>query len=188
MTCCTHVHRISRQLKISRRCIRQTIRKFDKYRTVATRPGAGYPKKTTNRQTRLIKLEQIRDETNSLTDLARYANTNMSLSISMLTINRIRRQYSMTSYIAPRKPRITPKQQRARIDWCSEHLSRFVQDLSKVIFNDESNYEVLNRKNGVYFRRFHTDRTRFERSQKRTHLGEGLCMCTTRRCALEAQK
>ena len=72
-------HKISRQLKISRRCIRQTIRKFDKYGTVATRPGAGRPKKTTNRQTRLIKLEQIRDETNSLTDLVRYANTNMSV-------------------------------------------------------------------------------------------------------------
>ena len=43
-------------------------------------------KKTTNRQTRLIKLEQIRDKTNSLTDLVRYVNTNMSLSISTSTI------------------------------------------------------------------------------------------------------
>ena len=64
-------HKISRPLKISRRCRRQTIRKFDKYGTVAIRPGAGRPKKTTNRQTRLSKLEQIRDETNSLTDLVR---------------------------------------------------------------------------------------------------------------------
>ena len=103
-------HKISRQLKISRRCRRQTIRKFDKYGTVATRPGTGRPKKTTSRQTRLIKLEQIRDETNSLTDLVRYANTNMSLSISTSTISRILRQYNMTSYIASRKSSITPKQ------------------------------------------------------------------------------
>ena len=103
-------HKISQQLKISRCCIRQTIRKFNKYGTVATRPGAGRPKKTTNRQTRLIKLEQIRDETNSLTDLVRYANTNISLSISTSTISRILRQYNITSYIASRKPRITPKQ------------------------------------------------------------------------------
>ena len=51
---------------------------------MATRPGGGRPKKTTNRQTRLIKFEQIRDETNSLTDLVRYANMNMSLSIKYL--------------------------------------------------------------------------------------------------------
>ena len=113
-------HKISRQLKISRRCIRQMIRKFDKYATVATRPGAGRPKKTTNRQTRLIKFEQIREETHSLTDLVRCANTNMSLSIGISTISRILRQYNMTSYIAPRKPRITLKQRRARIDWSNE--------------------------------------------------------------------
>ena len=190
--CCAHAHKISRRLKISRCCIRQTIRKFDRYGTVATRPGAGRPKKTANRQTWLIKLEQIRDETNSLIDLVRYANTNMSLSISTLTTGHILRQYNMTfdrygtvatrpgagrpkktanrqtwlikleqirdetnslidlvryantnmslsistlttghilrqynmtSYIASRKPRITPKQRRARIDWCNEHLS-----------------------------------------------------------------
>ena len=111
---------------------------------MATRPGASCSNKTTNRQTWLIKLEQIRDETNSLTDLVRYANTNMSLSISTSTISRILRQYNMTSYIAPRKLRITPKQRRARIDWCNEHLSWSIPDWSKVIFSDESNYEVLN--------------------------------------------
>ena len=64
-------HKICRQLKISRCCRRQTICKFDRYGTVATRSATGRQKKTTIRQVRLIKLEQIRDEANSLTDLAR---------------------------------------------------------------------------------------------------------------------
>ena len=98
----------------------------------------------------------------------------MSLSISTSTTSRILQQYNMTSYIAPRKPRITPKQRRGRIDWCNEHLSWSVQDWSNVIVNGESNYEVLNRKNRIDFRRFCTDRTRFERSQKRTHQGGSL--------------
>ena len=62
-------HKIGRQLKISPRCEHQTIRKFDRCGTVATRSGVRRPKKTTIRGTRLIKLEQIGDETNSLTDL-----------------------------------------------------------------------------------------------------------------------
>ena len=33
-------HKTCRQLKISRRCGRQTTRKFDRYETVTTRPGA----------------------------------------------------------------------------------------------------------------------------------------------------
>ena len=101
-------HKISRQLKISRRCIHQTIRKFDKYGIVVTRPDAERLKKTTNWQTRLIKLEQICDETNSLADLVRYANANMSLSISTSTISGIPRQFNMASYIVPKKSIITP--------------------------------------------------------------------------------
>ena len=45
---------------------------------------------------------------------------------------------------------------------------------------------MLNRSKRIYFRRFRTDRTHFERSQKRTHPGEGFYMSTTHRCALEA--
>ena len=74
----------------------------------------------------------------------------------------------MLSSRAPRKPRIIPKQQRARVAWCNEHFSCSGQDWSKAIFSDQSNYEMLNRGNRIYFRCFRTDRTRFERSQKRT--------------------
>ena len=43
-------HEISRQLKISRRCIRQTIRKFDRFHNLATKPGARIPQKVTDRE------------------------------------------------------------------------------------------------------------------------------------------
>ncbi|CAF4713909.1 unnamed protein product [Rotaria sp. Silwood2] len=81
-------HEISRQLHISRQCIRQTIRKFDQLHTVATKPGGGRPKKVTDRQKRAIKLEQLRDDTLSLADLVRYAYINLNLTITRQT-NRI---------------------------------------------------------------------------------------------------
>ena len=168
------IHGISRQLKISRRCIRQTIRKFDQLNTVATKPGGGRPKKITDREKRLIKLQQIRDDTLSLADLVQYARTKLNLSISSSTISRILREYNMVSFIAPRKPQITPKQRRRRVECCYAHLNWSVEDWSRVIFSDESNCEVLNRKNRIYIRRFRHDRTRFERSQKRVHHGGGI--------------
>ena len=88
-------------------------------------------------------------------------------------VSHILRQYNVISYIAPRKPRITPKQRQVRIDWCNEHLSWSVRDWSMLIFSDESNYQVLNRRNQIYFRRFRIDRARSEPSQKRTHGGGG---------------
>ena len=80
----------------------------------------------------------------------------------------------MISYIAPRKPRITPTQRRDRLQWCYEHLNWSMEEWSNVIFSDESNYEILNRKNRIYIFRFQNDRTRFQRSQKRVHKGGGI--------------
>ena len=61
--CETLIHQISSQLNISCKCIRQTIYKFDKFRIVATKLGAGRTSKVTERQKRLIKLQQVRDDT-----------------------------------------------------------------------------------------------------------------------------
>ena len=191
------MHEISRRLKISRNCILQTIRKFDQLHIVTTKPGAGRPQKVTRREKRLIKLQQLRDDTFSLPDLVRYARTNLNLSISTSTISRILRDYDMISYIAPRKPRITPTQRRDRLQWCYEYLNWSMEEWSNVIFSDESNYEILNRKNRVSIRRFRNDRTRFQRSQKRVHKGGGIHLyatytrvsnehiCLTKRCLLE---
>ena len=98
-------HEILRRLKISRRCIRQTLRNFGKFHTVATKSER--PPKVTDHEKRLIKLRQRRDDTASVADLVRYVNTNLNLSIGRSTINRILQDYNMVSYITPRKPRIT---------------------------------------------------------------------------------
>ena len=169
--CDTETHEIFRRLKTSRRCIRQTFGKFDKFHTVATKPGAGCPPKVTNREKNLIKLQQLRDDTGSLADLVRYVNTNLNLSIGRSTISRILQDYSTISYIAARKPRITPTQRRNRLTCCYDHLNWSINDSSNVIFSGESNFEVLNR---IYIHRFRNNRTRFERSQKRVHKGGGI--------------
>ena len=109
-----------------------------------------------------------------MSDLVRYAHTELNLAISRPTISRILQHYNMISYTLPRKPRITPSQKPNRLQRCYEHLDWLVKDWSDIIFSDESNYEVLNRKNQIYIRRFRNDRTRFERSQKRVHKGGGI--------------
>ena len=145
------------RLCISRCCILQTIRKHHEFHTVATKPGAGCPPKVTDRQKRLIKLQQLRDDTLSLNDLVQYAYTELNLTVHRQTVSCILRGYDMVSYIAPKKPQITPTQRRVRLQWCYKHLSWSEKDWSNVIFSDESNYEILNRKNRIYIRRFRND-------------------------------
>ena len=172
--CKTLIHQISSRLNISCKCIRQTIYIFDKFHTVATKPGDGRTPKVTECQKRLIKLQQVQNDTLSLTDLVRFARTDLNLTITRQTVHRILRNFDMVSYIAPRKPRITSAQRYTRVAWCYEHLSWSVNDWLNVVFMDESNYEILNRKNRIYIRRFRHDSTRFERSQQCVHRGGGI--------------
>ena len=111
-------HEISRKLNISRNCIHQTIDKFNKLHTVATKPGAGRRSKLTDRQKRAIKLQQVRDDTLSLNDLIRYVQTSFNITVSRRTVSRILNEFDMFSYIAPKKPRINYRQWYARLQWC----------------------------------------------------------------------
>ena len=121
-------HQISSQLNISCKCIGQTIYKFDQFHTVGTKPCAGRTPKVTERQKRLIKLQQAQDDTLSLTDFFRFARTDLNLTITRQTVSRILRDFDMVSYIAPRKPRITPAQRCIRVACSYEHLSWSVND------------------------------------------------------------
>ncbi|CAM4917149.1 unnamed protein product [Rotaria socialis] len=167
-------HEISRKLNISRNCIYQTINKFNKLHTIATKPRAGRRSKLTDRQKRAIKLQQVRDDTLSLNDLIRYVQTSFNITVSRRTVSRILNEFDMFSYVAPKKPRINHRQRYSRLQWCYQHSSWGENDWSKVIFTDESNLEILNRKNRIYIRRFRNGLKRFERSQPRVHKGGGV--------------
>ena len=49
--------------------------------------------KVTERQKRLIKFQQVRHDTLSLTDLVRFARTDLNLTISRQTVSRILRAF-----------------------------------------------------------------------------------------------
>ena len=171
--CCAHARKISRQLKISRPLYASG--RF--VNSINIGPWRREQMLDSWEKQRIDKhdssnLKQICDETNSLTDLVRYTNTNMSLSISTSTISRILQQYNMASYIVPRKPRITPKQRRGRNRLVLTNICLGPFKLGLRWYSAmRAIMKVLIRKNRIYFRRFRTDRTRFERSQKRTHRG-----------------
>ena len=90
--CKTLIHQISRQLNICK-CIRQSIGKFDKFHSIATKPGAGRTPKLTERQKRLIKLQQVQDDTLSSIHLVHFARSDLNLTISRQTVNRILRNF-----------------------------------------------------------------------------------------------
>ncbi|CAM4966679.1 unnamed protein product [Rotaria socialis] len=120
-------HEISKKLNVSRHGVRQTIRKFNRLHTTSTKPGAGRHSKVTRRQKRASKLQQLRDDTLSLNDLVRYAQTSLNLNISRQTVSRALHEFGLVSYVAPRKPKITHQQRCYRLFWSWDLVFYYVQ-------------------------------------------------------------
>ncbi|CAF3339690.1 unnamed protein product [Rotaria socialis] len=120
-------HEISKKLNVSRHCVRQTIRKFNRLYTTSTKPGAGRHSKVTRRQKRASKLQQLRDDTLSLNDLVRYVQTSLNLNISRQTVSRVLHEFGLVSYVSPRKPKITHQQRCYRLFWSWDLVFYYVQ-------------------------------------------------------------
>ena len=103
---------IAHRCNVSRICVIHTIRKYNEEHTVSTKIGADRPSKLTDRQKRAIELEQLRDDTLSLNDLIRYTQAYLGVKIGRSTVSPILNDFDMISYVASKKPKITPIQRK----------------------------------------------------------------------------
>ena len=79
----------------------------------------------------------------------------------------------MYSYVAPRKPLLSIKNKLNRRRWCKERLHWGVEEQSRVIFLDESNFEVINRKTKLKVKRFQNEKFHEKFVQPRVQGGGG---------------
>ncbi len=87
-------------------------------------------------------------------DLARDFNSyQKNISVGKDTVGRILKRKGLGSYIAVRKPLLTIKDRIKRLNWCRQRQYWTVDKWSTVLFSDESNFEVFNRKGKVWVKR-----------------------------------
>jgi hypothetical protein len=116
----------------------------------------GRPEKLTNRdknyihrQVRINPRLSLRELTNS-----KFKNINVSKD----TVRSILTKKGIGSYKAQRKPMLTIKDRVKRWKWCRQRLHWQIEDWAKVIFSDESNFTVCNRKSQVIVKRLSTEK------------------------------
>ena len=89
----------------------------------------------------------------SCLDISRTCSESNSVAMSRQTISRILIKNELFSYTSLRKPLLRPLDRIKRKRWCKARLHWTDRDWAKVIFSDESNFEVFNRKSRVLVRR-----------------------------------
>ena len=141
---------------------------------VTPNPPPGRPRKTSPKDD--LKLFNIsrRLPNASLTQLSqKWIDSNGSPRASRSTISRRLLNFGLDSYQATEKPLLTAKDQEIRLNWCLERKYWSYEKWSRVIFSDESNFELINRKMVPFVRRFKHEKYKPKFIEAKTQGGGG---------------
>jgi transposase len=150
---------IAQLLNISEHCVRNTIKKWEETGDVKDRKRSGRPRKTTTKEDSMLFRLSRSSPTSSLRTLSReWVNEDGSTKASIQTISRRLISFKLESYKAADKPFLNKLHRKSRLNWCLERRNWSYNKWSTIIFSDESNFELKNRKNKPYVRRFKNEK------------------------------
>ena len=121
------------------------ISQFKNSGSVEPKKRSGRPRKFTDRDIRKVIRECIKKPEASSQSIANTFNCNNSecnKSISAESVRKILFKRGFKSYIAKKKPFLTKKMIKKRMDFCKKYSSMTTNDWSNVIYSDESYIEI----------------------------------------------
>jgi transposase len=145
---------IAKRVGCDEKCVRNTWSAYQLTGDVKDKPRSGRPTKTTDREKSLIFLDSRRNPLFSSQKLAARFTKTSKKSISRTTVDRILNNKELLSFRMTRKPLLRPSHMIIRRRLCKERLNWTDEKWKSVIFSDESNFELINRKKTIRVRRF----------------------------------
>lgn len=164
---------IADELGHSKSSIHYLVKKYEETGSINDRYRPGRPKISNERDDRqLVRLIRKNRQATSL-ELSKKWILSNGKTASPSTVRRRSVFYGYDWKQAAKKPRLSKKQKKARKEWCNR-VKSWNQDVwRKVIFSDEMNIEVDNRKNRIMLRRMAHEKYNEDCIVKRTKQGSG---------------
>ena len=107
------------------------------------RPRSGNPSSTTPRQNRFLSHLALSDRRATSKDIKRAFEDATGSEISCRTVRRKLLKSGLRGCVAARKPLRTETHKRKRLDWCQERKDWTPQQWRKMLFSDESIFELI---------------------------------------------
>ena len=159
-------HELSKKYSINRSVISRLISKFLQTGCLSPVHCGGRPRKTSRYEDSLIKREIQKDPTTSYGQI----RNNLSLNIREKKIRRIAIEAELFSRRPAKKPFISAKNRKARLEFAkAHHFDWSVKKLKTVLFSDESKYNFK-----------YSDRIRRMRRPKEERLNPMYCKATVK--------
>jgi transposase len=164
---------IANKLNIAYSNVARILKRFTETGDIKDRRRSGRPAVTTQRDERLLIRLMKHDRKLSSNALCHKLNNTSGIKVSSRTVRRILHRNNYMWRSACKKPRLSKKQQKARVAWCNQYKNWPDCKWQNVIFSDEMNVEVDMRKCRVMLRRSPQERFDSNCTLKRTKQGSG---------------
>lgn len=134
---------IAREVKCSRCAVQYALKRFEETGSYQNRPRTGRKKITTVREDRLLIRQSLQDRKKTALDLAASLSEAKGQLVGVHTVRRRLRQAGLKGCKARKKPWLSERNKKHRLEWALQHKDWTVEDWSNILWSDESNFEVL---------------------------------------------
>lgn len=143
---------------VSHTTVGRIYKKFLDSNLVERKPGSGRGRKSTEREDRLMIRVVKNDPRKTATDITRYAAEQLQLKLSSRTVRRRLREANLFAHRPAKKPLISIKNRKARLNFARRFQRWSSSDWEKVLWSDESKFNLFSSDGIRYVRRPHGQR------------------------------
>lgn len=134
---------IAKKLKVSNCAVQEILKKVKETGSVKDKEKSGRPRSTTPRQDRLLKHLSLNNRRATSRVLKRDFSDATGASVSCRTVRRRLQKSGLRGCVAAKKPLRTDTHKRKRLNWCLERKNWTEEQWGKVLFSDESTFELI---------------------------------------------
>lgn len=140
-------------LQIDKSTVNRIINKFKTTNSLKDKPRSGRPRKTTARTDKIIKRKSVADPRKTAVDIANELRDENLADVSRSTVSRRLKEVGLIGRIGVKKPLIKPKNKKIRLEFAKKYQHWTEADWRKVLFSDESKFNLFGSDGKKYVRR-----------------------------------
>lgn len=131
----------------------RTLRRKQETGLNTSRHRSGRPRVTSKSEDKFICVQSKRLRTCTAPEIREELNTIREKLVSVTTVQRRLRDHGLKGCIAARKPLLHKQNKVKRLQWAKKHKNWSINQWKKVLFTDESKFEIFGGKRRQYVRR-----------------------------------
>ena len=144
---------IANKTGVSRKGVQGVLKRWMQTGDSRCQPRSGRKRKSVTRCDRTLIRISLRNRKLTLKELSRELKESSGVELSAPTVRRRLLENGLRGSKARKKPLLTEKQRKHRLEWERSHVKWHVENWRKVLFGDESTFTLNNHVGNNYVRR-----------------------------------